>query len=233
MRAEHQAGGVRRMVTHDEGAVVRPSGGHEMQAPHVRGYRRQRAPALLAADAIRAALEQDATARRIMAKRLGPEAGDLVGVRLNLNVRRSTGVCVHSIHAGRPGGGHMRGRGFWNGEVLAYAQTVALRNAFFNVHQGGREAIAAGVRGKFPMASVDGELMSTADAADFSGIEVSFNPKTVHLFVDTSGRAVWFAEAVTLLGSRAFARGTIVYHDRASAPRRAGEAPSDAAVYGG
>ena len=43
-------------------------------------------------------LEQDATASRVLEKGLVPAAGDLVGVRLNLNVLKSTGQAIQTIH---------------------------------------------------------------------------------------------------------------------------------------
>lgn len=88
--------------------------------------------------------------------------------------------------------------------------------AFFNVHQAGREAIASGLAAKHPMASVDGVLSSLGDAADFSGVEVRFNPKMVHLFVDEDGRAVRYADEVTMQGNRCYVRGRIVYFDEAT-----------------
>lgn len=196
-------------------------------AAQEKGYLSQRSVAKLQAREVSHALQRDAVARRVMAKRAAPAFGDLVGVRLNLNVLKTTGVAVHTIHRGKTSGGHRLHRGFWTGEVLCYAQTVTLREAYFNVHQAGREAIASGAAAKHPMASVDGNLASLADDADFAGVEVRFNPRIVHLFVDERGRAVRYADEVTMRGSRCYVRGRIVYFDDATwIP--AGPSPSDA-----
>lgn len=72
------------------------------------------------------------------------------------------------------------------------------------------------MKAKFPMASIDGVLVT--EDPDTSGVEVRFNPKRTHLFVDQSGFAVRWAENVTVVGHRAFARGVIVYHSRETAP---------------
>lgn len=192
-----------------------PQGAMKMAAQQA-GYRAQRSVVQLQAREVTRALERDAVARRVVAKGAAPAIGDLVGVRLNLNVLRTTGVAVHTVHRGKTSGGHRAHRGFWNGEVLCYAQTVTLREALFNVHQAGREAIASGLAAKHPMASVDGVLSSLGDAADFSGVEVRFNPKMVHLFVDEDGRAVRYADEVTMQGNRCYVRGRIVYFDEAT-----------------
>lgn len=171
-------------------------------------------------------LEQDATASRVLEKGLVPAAGDLVGVRLNLNVLKSTGQAIQTIHRATNARGYKRNQGFYNGEACGYAQAVVLRSAYFNVSQGGREAIASGRHHKFAMASVDGTLVSTVVPEGFEGIPVSFNPKSQHLFVDGEGHAIHSAEEVVILGHRAYARGQVVYHTEHSAPRRRGDAPS-------
>lgn len=168
--------------------------------------------------AIAGALAHDATARRILAKRCTPADGQMVGVRLNLNILRLRGVAVHSLHRGGSAQVPMRGGGFYAGEVLDYRAIVTLRNAWFSVNQRGREAIAGGRVPKFPMASVDGELCPEDPCTD--GVEARFNPKYTHLFVDSAGYALRWAECVTIVGHRAYARGLLVYHDEASAPAR-------------
>jgi hypothetical protein len=171
---------------------------------------------------VKDALAGDKVATRILGKKQSPATGELVGVRLNINIAKATGICVHSIHRGTSAGGHRHGRGFWRGEVITYRQVVRLRHAFFNVHQAGREAIASGAMAKHPMASVDGEFIASRGPHDFSGIEVRFNPKAEHLFVDMDGYAIRYADEVTLYGNRAYARGRIVYFDARTAPKRAG-----------
>lgn len=90
------------------------------------------------------AIRRDATARRIEAKHSVIKPGDFVGVRLNLNILKSSGVTVQTVHQGRNPEGPPNGHGFWNGTVLAYAPVVSLYNAWFSVHQAGRQAIACG-----------------------------------------------------------------------------------------
>lgn len=171
------------------------------------------------------ALATDAVARRILAKGLSVQVGECVGVRLNINVMKSTGVAVHSIHRATSKEGHRNGRGFYRGEVISYLPVVMLRDAFFNVHQAGREGIASGVMSKHPMASVDGTFVEQEQPINFDGISIGFNPKTSHLFIDEEGFAVQFAAEVTIMGHRAYARG-VRYYQVANAPLKVGSAPS-------
>jgi hypothetical protein len=92
------------------------------------------------------------------------------------------------------------------------------------VQQIGREKIASG-QAKAPMASIDGELQFV-DAPNFDGIEVSFNPKRTHLFIDADGFAIRYAEEVTIHGHRAYLRGQIEYYTASTAPARAGDMAS-------
>ena len=181
---------------------------------------------LLSASELEALLATDATAHRVMEKGSMPQPGDLVGVRLNLNVLKSTGKAVQTLHAPTNQEGYKRNRGFYKGEAVGYAQAVVLRDAFFNVNQGGREAIADGRHHKFAMASIDGTLVSLDAPNAIEGLEISFNPRTQHLFVDGQNQAIRSAEEVVVLGHRAYARGEIVYHTEATAPKRAGTFPS-------
>jgi hypothetical protein len=174
------------------------------------------------------ALQGDAVARRILSKGQAPMPGEIVGVRLNINVLKSTGIAVHSIHRATSLDGHRCGRGLYRGEVISYLPVVILRDAYFNVHQPGREAIALGSSDKHPMASIDGAFVSKRRGIPYDGIEISFNPRRTHLFVDSEGYAVRRAEEVTILGHRAYARGLIEYFDEGTAPTRAGDAPSAA-----
>lgn len=175
---------------------------------------------------VRALLDVDTVAQRVLAKGEAPRPGDLVGVRLNLNVLKTTGQALQTLHKPTNRSGYRRNQGFYNGEACGYAQAVVLREAYFNVSQGGREAIATGQHHKFPMASIDGTLVSTQAPEGFEGVEVSFNPRTQHLFVDSTHQAVRSAEEVVILGHRAYARGRIEYHTEATAPARAGDFPS-------
>ena len=177
-------------------------------------------------EVVHQALQTDAVARRILAKGERIEPGQLCGVRLNINVLVHTGVAVHSIHRATNKDGYTQNRGFYRGEVLSYLPVVLLRNAFFNVHQAGREGIASGTMAKHPMASIDGTFVEQPQELSFNGVEISFNPKNQHLFVDSEGYAVQYAEEVTILGHRAYARGEIRYYSQNNAPAKVGTARS-------
>ena len=181
---------------------------------------------LCSRDEILRALDTDAVARRVLAKGLAPAAGDTVGIRVNINVLKSTGVCVHSVHEGTKSGGHTRGKGLYGGTVITYLPVVVLEHAYFNVHQRYREGIASGTLAKLPMASIDGTFVEQSSEPSFDGVELSFNPKRTHLFVDSENYAIAYAEHVTILGHRAFARGHLRYFCAEDAPAKAGSAPS-------
>jgi hypothetical protein len=149
-----------------------------------------------------------------------------VGVRLNLNVIRTTGIAVHTVHRATSKDGHKNGRGFYRGEVISYQPVVVLTDCYFNVHQAGREGIASGRSTKHPMASADGTYCRVPTAVDFGGVEVSFNPRRTHLFLDEDGYAIQFAQHVTILGHRAYARGILRYFTQSGAPHKSGNAPS-------
>ena len=190
-------------------------------------------PALITLDAaaIEIALQTDAVARRVMDKGLFPTKGQRIGVRLNLNVLKNTGVAVQTLHAATNKQGYAKNKGFYNGEAIGYAGAVTLKNAFFNVEQSAREVIATGLQAKSPMASVDGQFVEAPlhiSMAEHTPKEVRFNPKAVHLFVDENNAAIRRAEYVTIVGHRAYAWGDIEYHTEATAPKRAGTAPSSA-----
>lgn len=178
-------------------------------------------------DVARAAIARDRTALRILQKGLEAEEGQLVGIRLNINVLKSTGVAVNSVHRGGKSTAYQRdvNRGLWNGEVITYQPVVTLRNAYLNVHQRSREEIAAGERAKMPMASVDGNFVAT-DEPNFDGVEFRFNPKREHLFRDAYGRVLRYADEVTVSGNSVFARGMIEYFGPEDEPQRAGSAPT-------
>lgn len=184
-------------------------------------------------DAVAIALQTDAVARRITAKGLFPAKGQRIGVRLNLNVLKNTGVAVQTLHAATNKLGYSKNKGFYNGEAIGYAGAVTLKNAFFNVEQSARESIAVGLQAKTPMASVDGQFVEAPthiafDEHEFK--EVRFNPKSVHLFVDENNSAIRRSEYVTIVGNRAYAWGDIEYHTEATAPKRAGSSPSAAVL---
>ena len=176
-------------------------------------------------DVVARALAADKTCARVMAKQQRPADGDLIGVRLNLNLFKSQKVAVQTIHRGNLTGNHKRGKGFYNGTVIWYQKAVVLRDCYLNVSQSGREKIATGEESKFPMASCDGVLCADIEPS-LAGLEIRFNPKDSHLFTDLQNRPVRWAEEVTVYGHRVFARGAIEYFDETTAPVRAGDAPS-------
>jgi hypothetical protein len=177
------------------------------------------------------ALQSDSTSRRILGKGHVLEDGQVIGIRLNLNVLKSTGVLVHTVHRAGKTDGFMKGRGLFGNEVIAYLPVVTLRNVWFNVHQGQREAIATGKAAKSPMASVDGTFCDQSEHC-FDGIELSCNPKRVHTFVDAENYGVAYAEHVTVLGHRCYARGQIRYFSQHDAPIKAGNAYSETRIKG-
>lgn len=185
---------------------------------------------LLTTDQVSTALESDLVAQRVMQKNVFPSRGELVGVRLNLNVLKSTGCAVQTLHKATNNKGYKKNKGFYNGEACGYAQAVVIKNAYFNVSQTAREAIACGQQHKSPMASVDGEFVATTVPDNFEGVEIRFNPKEQHLFVDADNRAVHFAEEVVVFAHRVYARGKVMYHTEHTAPPRAGEAPSQTQI---
>jgi len=92
------------------------------------------------------------------------------------------------------------------------------------------DLLAAGASGsmsKRPMASIDGVYVEQKGLPSFDGAEVSFNPKRVYLFVDSQNRPIQYAQDVTVLGHRAYARGWIVYYGKDNEPKRAGRAHSE------
>jgi hypothetical protein len=174
-------------------------------------------------EVVEGALASDATSKRIMSKGLAPAAGDIVGIRLNLNIIKSKGVPVQTVHAGNRSDGYTRNKGLYNGSAIAYHKVVTLENAYFNVSQKGREDVASGTVSKFPLASVDGAFMDTVP--DFSGLEISFNPKRVRLFCDSENRPIRYAEQATIYGNRIYVRGRVEYYTMDTAPAKVGTSP--------
>lgn len=171
------------------------------------------------AEVVNEAITNDPVANRIRAKGQYPVDGDHIGVRLNLNILKSQGVAVHTLHRGSQRAIHKEGRGYFNREVIGYSPVVTLRDAYFNVNQDAREAIASGLSSKLPMASIDGTLCTSLPHS-FDGVEIRMNPKFVHLFVDILNRAVRYAEYVTIHGHRAYARGRLEYYTASDAPKK-------------
>lgn len=183
------------------------------------------APIIIDDAAVERALAEDKVCARIMAKQLRPHEGDMVGVRLNLNIWKSRNVPVQTLHKGSGSGRHRHNSGFYGGSVLWYQKIVSLGDCFLNVGQLGREKIASGAESKHPIASADGVLLGE-DAHSFEGIEVRFDPRVTHLFIDQDNRAVRWAEFVTVYAHRVYCRGKVLYHSEMTAPPKAGPTPS-------
>jgi hypothetical protein len=172
------------------------------------------------------ALRADKTASRILDKGIQIVAGQLVGIRINLNIWKARRVAVHTVHHATNAAAYRSGSGFYRGTVIGYLPAVLVRDAFFNVNAKSREEIAAGEVSKHPMASIDGTYINGEIVDCCEGVEVMFCPKREHLFVDSEGYAVRWAEEATILGHRAYCRGKIAYFTDASAPQKGGDAPS-------
>ncbi len=151
---------------------------------------------------VQGALNTDATSRRIIAKGVQVESGRKVGVRLNLNVMKNTGVPVQTMHDKTA-----------TGEALKYAGAVMVKNPNLNVNQNARKKIVTFQENKFPMASVDGEFMTdNIDLMNFDGVKAFFNPFKHNVFVDAAGRPIKSAEEATIVGNTVYLRGDIEYY---------------------
>ena len=178
------------------------------------------------ADALNLVRTNDATGRRILDKGKVIAEGQPVGVRANLNVKKTTGITVQTLHAGTQAQLN-KGTGMFAGEAIGYGAVVTLKNVNFSVNQTARHAIATGAANKFPMASVDGNYVHGTPANAFNGIEVRFNPMRGHLYTDPSGRAVKSASEATVVGSQVFVRGKVEYYGHDNIPKAVGDVPSD------
>lgn len=148
------------------------------------------------------ALSTDATSRRIIAKGNELEVGQKVGVRLNLNVMKNTGVPVQTMHNKTA-----------TGEALKYAGAVMVKNPALNVNQNARKKIVTFQENKFPMASVDGEFLTdNIDLMNFDGVKAFFNPFKQNVFVDAAGRPIKSAGEATIVGNTVYLRGDIEYY---------------------
>ena len=149
------------------------------------------------------ALSKDATSRRIINKGIQVSDNQKVGIRLNLNVMKSTGIPVQTMHDRTA-----------SGEALRYAPVVTVRNAELFVNQDARRKILTFQENKFPMASVNGGFVSdNISEANFDGVKAFFNPFKHNVFVDAEGRPIKSAEEATIVGNTVYLRGEIEYHD--------------------
>lgn len=149
------------------------------------------------------ALSTDATSRRIIEKGIQIKTGDKVGIRLNLNVMKNTGIPVQTMHEKSA-----------SGEALKYSAAVMVKNPVLFVNQNARKKIVTFQENKFPMASVDGEFLSdNLEEMNFDGVKAFFNPFKQNVFVDASGRPIKSAGEATIVGNTVYLRGKIEYFD--------------------
>lgn len=207
-------------------------------AVHHSGYMKREAKDVMPlseADGLALVRERDATGRRILDKGRSLVDGEAVGVRANLNVKKTTGITVQTLHAGTDKQ-LQSGTGMFAGEAVGYGVAVTLRDVNFSVNQVARHKIATGASNKFPMASVDGKFVAddvspkynNGRSTRFDGVEIRFNPMKAHLFTDSNGRAVKHAAEVTVVGSSVFARGAITYFKAGEMPVALGGVASSA-----
>lgn len=173
------------------------------------------------AAAIALVREKDATGRRVLDKGIEVNPGDVIGVRANLNLKKSTGITVQTLHEGTSDQ-LARGTGLFGGQAVGYGAAVVVANPQFSVNQEARAKIVSKETNKFPMASVDGRMARNQDdPKKFDGVEIKFNPMTGHLFTDPQGRAVKSATSATVVGSSVFVRGNITYYSNDNMPKPA------------
>lgn len=172
--------------------------------------------ALLTQESVDNALETDATSRRIIGKGVDISEGQKVGVRLNLNVMKNTGVPVQTMHDKSA-----------SGEALKYAPAVTVKNATLFVNQNARNKIVTFQENKFPMASVNGEFVSSGIDLDYSGVKAVFNPFRHNVFVDMAGRPIKSAEEATVIGGTVYLRGNIEYYDMSDPVVSSGRTETD------
>ena len=145
--------------------------------------------------------------------------GKEVGIRLNLNSKindapENVKPMLQTIHNKNA-----------RGSALSYqpfATVVGTKNkkVQFYVSPTGREQIAKGEKSKFPAMSVNGayepnlKILPTDDDV----VEIGFNPKAHHLFIDLkTGQAVKEADAATVIGDRVYAKN-VSYFKKSEAP---------------
>jgi|11_taG_2_1085331.scaffolds.fasta_scaffold00298_7 hypothetical protein len=149
------------------------------------------------------ALGTDATSRRIIGKNSQITEGQQVGIRLNLNVMKNTGVPVQTMHDKNA-----------TGEALKYAAVVTVKNPVLAVNQNARRKILSFQENKFPMASVNGGFLTDKiSESSFDGVKAFFNPFKHNVFVDAQGRPIKSAGEATIVGNTVYLRGDIEYYD--------------------
>lgn len=160
-----------------------------------------------------------------------PSDGEYVTVRANLElipvVQSRTGkrIIIQTLHESTSAD-HDRLHTGKPGPVINYGRAFVLRDATMRVNQGARAQIASG-GAKFPMAGADGKFVAKPNTSTmFDGVELRFNPKTTHLFVDPDGRPVKRVGEATIVGDRVYARGDIEYYDASDYPQPRGGLPT-------
>ena len=180
------------------------------------------------------ALATHAKGARVEGKGIDLKPGDYIGARLDLPIRASSrgimegGVPLQAIHMGNASNYAREDGGFYGGKIAKYLPSVTMKNVKFRINQTEREEIAAG-RKKAPMGSADGQFVRS-DNPNFDGIELRFNPKREHLFIDAMGRAVKAADEVTVMGDRMYARGHVEYFGDEDFIQPKGVSPTQARV---
>lgn len=172
-----------------------------------------------------ALVQGDTASRKIVEKGHTISDGQVVGIRPNINVLKTTGTIVLTMHNGTEAQ-LQRKTGLFTGEALGYKAAVTVKDANFSVSQEARRQIASGEKAKFPMSSVDGHYVAKPGSDAFDGIELRFNPKREHLYVDPDGRPVKSASEATIAGSRVFVRGKVEYFDESDMPAAKGGIPT-------
>ena len=148
------------------------------------------------------------------------ETGTNVGVRLNLNSKiegtpENLKPMLQTLHKNSASGKAL--------SYKPYATVVATDNkkVKFYVSPKGREDIATGNKAKYPARSVNGAYDANLKIlpSDPNVIEIGFNPKAHHLFIDLkTGQAVKEADAATIIGDRVYAKG-VTYFKKSEAPK--------------
>jgi hypothetical protein len=170
-----------------------------------------------------AALQNDKRSREIIAKGLQPKEGEKVGIRLNLNVLKNTGIPIQTVHKGDNSNyKKVNGKaGFFSGQAINYAPAVTLKDVYFNTNQVGIYKIKNNITNKTPVASVDGQFQNVSLAdTNFDGVEIRFNPMSGGLFVTVDGgKPVRSVEEATIVGHRVYARGKVEYFTESNQPK--------------
>lgn len=148
------------------------------------------------------------------------EVGRNIGVRLNLNSEildapKNLKPKLQTIHEKTA-----------TGKALSYKPYATVvgtdkKKVKFYVSPSGRENIATGKVSKHPAMSVNGAYEPNLKIlpSDPNVVEIGFNPKAHHLFIDLkTGQAVKEADAATVIGDRVYAKG-VTYFKKSEAPK--------------